>query len=153
MMRFGDLVGELFVNLLVEFKYLKYMNLNRLHYSFSNLPVTSWPSRNLVDKKDCWWRFQRESKRSRFFKISNKEDINTSYGLTNLFVKIYCASPFALTLISPDLICLLSVYIINFTKKKSFLFFAKHVSHIFIYVEYDSKFKKNKMTMFQRCLV
>jgi len=38
MMRFGNC--ELLVNLLVEFKYLKYINLNRLHYSFGNLQVT-----------------------------------------------------------------------------------------------------------------
>ena len=41
MIKFGDRVGELFVKFLIEFKYLKYMNLNRLHYNFSNLQVIS----------------------------------------------------------------------------------------------------------------
>ena len=39
-MRFRDRVGELLAILLIEFKYLKYMNLNRLYYSFGNLRMT-----------------------------------------------------------------------------------------------------------------
>ena len=72
--------------ILVEFKYLKYINLNRLHYRFGNLRMTlSW-LRSLVWIKKI--ADEKESKHSRFFKSSNKDDINTSYELTNLFIKI-----------------------------------------------------------------